>query len=287
MPEPSNDSRRDALIGELFPLATQAARVLTYLADVPDSIGRTDSDLASRVGGVSAQHVAVVRRALLATQIAVSENFAIRWLLSPDDLRALAQNLAGVGSYLRVHRDRDSVRLVLTEPGQKSALRRAIDDRSALSPMLFQTSDVFFGLGREAKEELTVLSPFLDRQGAEFLLELFALCSEDVRRSLVCRPLDEPECGDAFRRCAADFRRLNVSVHEYALPSGLPSGRETFHAKVVLADAAAFYVGSSNFMGSALDRSFECGVVVHGEAARQLRYVLTALKSIARIVPNY
>ena len=287
MPEPSNDSRRDALVSELFPLATQAARVLAYLADVPDGIARTDSDLASRVGDVSAQHVAVVRRALVATGIAAPANFATRWLSSPDELRALAENLAGVASYLRVHRDRDSVQLVLTEPGQKSALRRAIDDSRALSPMLFQTSDVFFGLAREAKEELTVLSPFLDRQGAEFLLELLALCSAGARRTLLCRPRDEPERGDALRRYAAGFRRLNVSVHEYALASVLPSRRETFHAKVVLADASAFYVGSSNFMGSALDRSFECGVVVHGDAARQLRYVLSALKSIARIVPSY
>ncbi len=67
----------------------------------------------------------------------------------------------------------------------------------------------------------------------------------------------------------------------------LPSRRETFHAKVVLADASSFYVGSSNFMGSALDRSFECGVIVHGETARQLRYVLAALQSVAKSIPNY
>jgi phosphatidylserine/phosphatidylglycerophosphate/cardiolipin synthase-like enzyme len=179
------------------------------------------------------------------------------------------------------------VQLVLTEPGQKSALRRAIDDSRALPPVVFQTSDAFFSLARGAREELTVLSPFLDQQGADFLVELFELCSEGVRRSLICRPLNEPECGDAFRRRAADFRRLGVSIYEYALPSLLPSGRETFHAKVVLADASSFYVGSSNFMGSALDRSFECGVIVRGETARQLRYVLEALQSIARSVPNY
>jgi hypothetical protein len=40
-------------------------------------------------------------------------------------------------------------------------------------------------------------------------------------------------------------------------------------------------------MGSALDRSFECGVIVHGETARQLRYVLAALQSVAKSVPNY
>jgi phosphatidylserine/phosphatidylglycerophosphate/cardiolipin synthase-like enzyme len=104
---------------------------------------------------------------------------------------------------------------------------------------------------------------------------------------LICRPLNEPECGNAFRRRATDFKALGVSVYEYALPSMLPSGRETFHAKLVLADASSFYVGSSNFMGSALDRSLECGVIVSGEAARQLRSVLIALQSVARAVPNY
>ena len=287
MQEPSNDSRRDALVGELFPLARQAARIVAHLADFPEEISRTDVDLAARVGGVSAEHVAVVRRSLLAAGIAVQANFETRWVSSAGDLKGLAQNLFGVASYLHLHHDRVSVQLVLTEPGQKSALRRAIDESRALPPVVFQTSDAFFSLARSAREELTVLSPFLDRQGAEFLVELFALCSKGVRRSLTCRPLDEPECGDAFRWHAADFRRLEVSVYEYALPSLLPSGRETFHAKVVLADASSFYVGSSNFMGSALDRSFECGVIVHGETARQLRYVLTALQSIATSVSNY
>jgi phosphatidylserine/phosphatidylglycerophosphate/cardiolipin synthase-like enzyme len=287
MQEPSNDSRRDELVGELFPLAAQAAHIVGYLTDFPDAIGTSDRDLASRVGGVSAEHVAVVRRSLLAAGMAVEANFETQWVSSTDALKSLAQNLLGVASYLRFHRDRDSVQLVLTEPGQKSALRRAIDDSRALSPIVFQTSDAFFSLARAAKEELTVLSPFLDQQGADFLVELFALCSDSVRPSLICRPLNEPECGDAFRRRASDFRRLGVSVYEYALSSLLPSGRETFHAKVILADASTFYVGSSNFMGSALDRSFECGVAVHGETARQLRYVLAALQSIARPVPNY
>ena len=211
----------------------------------------------------------------------------MRWLSSTAELTGLADNLFGVASYLRLHRDRDSVELVLTEPGQKSALRRAIDESSALSPHAFQTSDAFLSLARAAKEELTVLSPFLDGQGADFLIELFGFCSPNVRRVLICRSLNEPECGYAFRRRSGDFKRMGVLLYEYVLPSMLPSGRETFHAKVVLADANAFYVGSSNFMGSALDRSFECGVIVRGEAARQLRCVLAALQSVARPIANY
>lgn len=287
MQELSSDATRDTLVGELFQFAAQAARIIDYLAEFPDGISRTDRELASYVGGVSAEQVAVVRRCLLRSGLTVCSDFKTQWVSSADALKALVQNLLGVASYLRGHRDRDTVQLVLTEPGRKSALRRAIDDGRGLAPVVFQTSDAFFSLARAAREELIVLSPFLDRQGAELLLELFSVCGNGVRRSLICRPLNEREFGDAFRSRAAEFRALEVLVYEYALPSLLPSGRETFHAKVVLADAASFYVGSSNFMGSALDRSFECGVVVQGETARQMRYVLTALQSIATSMPNY
>jgi hypothetical protein len=154
MQEPNNDSRRDALVGELFPLAGQAARIVGHLADFPEDISRTDIDLASRVSGVSAEHVAVVRRSLLAVGIAVRVNFETRWDSSTGDLKSLAQNLLGVASYLRLHCDRDSVQLVLTEPGQKSALRRAINDGRALPPVVFQTSDAFFSLARSARGSL-------------------------------------------------------------------------------------------------------------------------------------
>ena len=144
------------LVGELFSLAAQAARIVAYLADFPEGIARSDRELASRVGEVSAEHVAVVRRSLLAAGMAVETNFETRWISSTDVLKGLSENLLGVASYLRVHRDRDYVQLVLTEPGQNSALRRAIDDSHALPPVVFQTSDAFFSLARAAERS----SPF-------------------------------------------------------------------------------------------------------------------------------
>src|SRR6185295_19216564 len=224
------------------------------------SADASDIELSSRVGNVSAEHVAIVRRSLLKAGLAKQANFSTNLVSSPGTLRILGENLRGIAAYLRIHKDRDVVRLVLTEPGEKSGLRRAIDGMHALSPIVFQTSDAFFSLARAAKRDLVVLVPFIDDQGADLLMELFTICGQGVRRHLICRPLSEPQCGDAFRRRAGDFRRLGVLVYEYALPSTLPSGRETFHAKVVLADDSAFYVGSSNFMASALDRSLECGV---------------------------
>jgi phosphatidylserine/phosphatidylglycerophosphate/cardiolipin synthase-like enzyme len=277
----------DEFLGELCPLAGQAARILVYLADFPESIDASDIELSSRIGDVSAEHVAVVRRSLLKAGLAKQANFSTKLVSSPATLRTLGDNLKGIAAYLRIHRDRDVVRLVLTEPGEKSGLRRAIDGMHALSPTVFQTSDAFFSLARAAKRDLVVLVPFIDDQGADLLIELFTICRRGVRRHLICRPLSEPHCGDAFRRRAGDFRQLGILVYEYALPSTLPSGRETFHAKIVLADDSLFYVGSSNFMGSALDRSFECGVIVEGDTARELHSVLQALQAIARPVRTY
>jgi phosphatidylserine/phosphatidylglycerophosphate/cardiolipin synthase-like enzyme len=287
MPEPVNDRLFDALVGELYPLATQAARIVAHLANTPVGMDSSDRELSSRLGDVSAEHVAIVRRSLIENGLAVRSSFATRLVASASVLTALADNLRGIAAYLRVHKDRDAVRLVLTEPGLKSALRRAIDDAQALPPVVFQTSDAFFNLARGAKQELVILSPFMDPQGAELMVELFSLCRPEVRRVLISRPLAEPQCGNAFNPRAADFRRLNVSVIEYALPSSLPSGRETFHAKVVLADDSEFYVGSSNFMGSALERSFECGVFVRGETAKQMRSVLLAVQSVGKPIRNY
>lgn len=287
MPEPVDDRRFDALVSELYPLATQAARIVAHLADTPVGLDSSDRELSSRLGDVSAEHVAIVRRSLIENGLAVRSSFATRLVASASVLMALADNLRGIAAYLRVHKDRDAVRLVLTEPGLKSALRRAIDDAQALPPVVFQTSDAFFNLARGAKQELVILSPFMDPQGAELMVELFSICRPEVRRVLIARPLAEPQCGNAFNPRAADFRRLNVSVFEYALPSSLPSGRETFHAKVVLADDSEFYVGSSNFMGSALERSFECGVFVRGETAKQMRSVLLAVQSVGKPIRNY
>jgi phosphatidylserine/phosphatidylglycerophosphate/cardiolipin synthase-like enzyme len=281
MPEPSNDTATDMLLGELYPLARQAARIFSYLADFPESLSRSDLELSSRVGEVSSEHVAIVRRSLLKAGLAKRSSLATELVSSATSLRNLAENLKGIAAYLRIHIDRNSVQLVLTEPGERSALREAVDGRS-LSPILFQTSDAFFHLARAAKRRLMILAPFIDNQGAALMVELFEICGPEVQRILICRPLSESHCGPAFNRRAADFKRLNVSVYEYAIPSQLPSGRETFHAKIVLVDDSEFYVGSSNFMGSALERSFECGVIVRGDAARELSVVLDALRSIAK-----
>jgi hypothetical protein len=280
MPGKDYHGRREQFFGELHPIAEQAARVVAYLGDRSDAFSRADHELAAKIGRVSAQQVALVRRSLIQAGFAETNNFSSKLILGKEALHLLAANLDGIAHYLRVHRDTDVVSLVLTEPGENSALRNEIN-RRGLPPRLFQTRDAFLNLAQSAEHGFTILAPFIDDEGAEFLVQLFSVCRHDVHLRLVCRPLAENQCGPAFLKRKNDFRRLGVVAYEYALLSPLPSRRETFHAKVILVDDSAYYAGSSNFMGSALDRSLECGVIVHGRSAHQLYGVVEALIAVA------
>src|SRR3979490_3122170 len=120
MPEPSNETATDMLLGELYPLAKQAVRIFAYLADFPESLSRPDLELSSRVGEVSSEHVAVVRRSLLKAGLAKRSSFTTELVSSAMSFRNLSENLKGIAAYLRIHKDRNSVQLVLTEPGEKS-----------------------------------------------------------------------------------------------------------------------------------------------------------------------
>jgi hypothetical protein len=85
----------DVLVGELYPLATQAARIVAHLADNPAAVGSSDRDLSSRLGDVSAEHVAIVRRSLIENGCAARSNFATRLVAPASVLTALAENLHG------------------------------------------------------------------------------------------------------------------------------------------------------------------------------------------------
>jgi hypothetical protein len=124
MPAPS--IRDPALIERLYPIAEQATRILTYFAAYPSSFSGSDSELAGRIGLFSAEHVAIVRRLLIETGHAKQIGFSSSLAASVPMLERAAANLEGVAIYLRTHKDRDAVRLVITEPGENSALRNEI-----------------------------------------------------------------------------------------------------------------------------------------------------------------
>ncbi len=61
--------------------------------------------------------------------------------------------------------------------------------------------------------------------------------------------------------------------------TGLGRWVKRFHAKIVLVDDAAAYVGSANFLGASLLHSLEAGVEVHGP---NVRHVVVAVEAMIR-----
>jgi phosphatidylserine/phosphatidylglycerophosphate/cardiolipin synthase-like enzyme len=70
-------------------------------------------------------------------------------------------------------------------------------------------------------------------------------------------------------------------VFDYAIGKVDAPGYETFHAKVVLADRDAAYVGSSNMNKASKERSMELGLVVQGRAAQQIARALDSIMRVA------
>lgn len=78
-----------------------------------------------------------------------------------------------------------------------------------------------------------------------------------------------------------DLSRLGVAVLNFRLDRSDTPGNETFHAKVVLADDAAAYVGSSNMNQWSFEYSLELGLYVRGLAATRIAAVLQAVRVVS------
>jgi phosphatidylserine/phosphatidylglycerophosphate/cardiolipin synthase-like enzyme len=78
-----------------------------------------------------------------------------------------------------------------------------------------------------------------------------------------------------------------VAIHEY-FRERVTKGRgrhaaETFHAKIVLADQVAAYVGSANFLRSSKELSLECGVLLEGQTVKQVHDVVQSMLQISAL----
>jgi len=77
------------------------------------------------------------------------------------------------------------------------------------------------------------------------------------------------------------LKAQGVRVFNYSIRAIEGGGRETFHAKVVLCDRSAAYLGSSNVTAASLDHSMEMGVVLQGRAAADVAEVMDAVLASA------
>lgn len=144
------------------------------------------------------------------------------------------------------------------------------------------TDQAFLGIARYARRRLVVMTPFLDEKGAIWLKQLIGLAPAGVAVTLVLRGLEDSARADAMGyagiRAWLAQRGVRVMNYSFLRPSG---GRESFHAKVILADDGRAYVGSANVTGWSLDYSMELGVVLDGQAAAEIAEVVDAVLQAA------
>lgn len=180
-----------------------------------------------------------------------------------------------------VHKDRTEARLVLTRPAHALALDQALSNASWSLSAIAETDASFRALAQQARKRFVVMTPFLDDKGAEWLQSLLEETAAGVERIVILRNLERPEAkGYPFGigRIRSWLKTNDVRVSNYSVPTQeAVLVRETFHAKVVLSDSDAAYVGSANVTGASQSISMELGILVTGQAARDVAAVVNSI----------
>lgn len=165
-----------------------------------------------------------------------------------------------------------TARFVVTLPPEPSRLGEALrKDVASSVTTLTNTNDAFRHLAQRAVVRLVIMIPFIDRSGAEWATELFGL-SPAQERILIVRGITQLDtCGPHGQA----LRRVATRIVDYG---GRPTD-ETFHAKIVLADGVAAYVGSANLLHRSKEVNLECGMLVEGPAVQAIKVVVDAVLS--------
>jgi len=163
-------------------------------------------------------------------------------------------------------------RFVVTLPPEPSVVGAELSKLAGeMFISLTNTKDAFAHLAKRAKEQLVILTPYIDAAGAEWAADLF-LASKAVSKILILRGLAQLEdCGPHGQRA----KSLATELRNYQITT--ETGVETFHAKIVLADGIAAYVGSANFLYRSREKNLECGFLLEGHAVVPVQVLISAL----------
>lgn len=170
---------------------------------------------------------------------------------------------------------RATARLVVTMPPVPSRLADALTADIASDYMaITSTIDAFRHLAGLARERFTIMIPFIDRVGAAWAADLFKETTA-TERLLVLRDASQ------LVACGAEGKRVEASASRVIDYGGSDPANETFHAKIVLADGVAAYVGSANLLRRSKSTNLECGMLVEGPAVGAVKMLLDAVTAIA------
>jgi hypothetical protein len=168
-----------------------------------------------------------------------------------------------------------TARLVVTMPPEPSLLADALAaDIASDYVALTRTTDAFRHLASLARERLTIMIPYIDRIGATWAANLFEATAA-MERLLILRDRSQ------LVACGGEGKRVEASVTRIIDYGGADLAKETFHAKIILADGVAAYVGSANLLQRSKSINLECGMLVEGPAVGAVKVVVDAVTAIA------
>lgn len=215
-----------------------------------------------------------------------ARDFASRGWLEADAAgwrRSAAPLPSGLAAFLlgaeamRTARPPDAETLaVVTLPEAPSAIARVLPAEGPIHASIGRTEEALTEIARAAVTSLTVMSPFVNREGAEFVQLLFDTCSAP-QRTLITRRAGATR--QALEPLLPTMAAKGINILDYLLPA--KGGYETFHAKIVIADGDLAYVGSANMTRYAR-HSMELGVIVKGRPARAVAALVRAVERISQ-----
>ena len=148
---------------------------------------------------------------------------------------------------------------------------------------LYHTKDSLIELASQAERRLVIISPFLDREGLEWIGQLFdATGNKSIKRTMIVRGRDQTEA-DVLRKHNSPLAAWSVEILTYAIlhdPVLRSPAIETFHAKILLADDDKAYIGSANMTRWSRDFSMECGVILRGPSVKPVATLVEAMIKI-------
>lgn len=204
-------------------------------------------------------------------------------LVSQSDARDGSIFLRGAANAAFEFRDSNSVEIVLSPPLHPSRLMEVLPKQKFGWARLHNTRDALIALASTARQRLVILSPFLDEVGLNWVEELFAAPSCEVERLLVVRGTDF-SLRTLLESRYGEHTRQRIKVYRYAIehdPNARDAKVETFHAKIVLCDNDAAYIGSSNMNRASRELSLECGVHIGGPCVRPVATLVDSILSVA------
>jgi phosphatidylserine/phosphatidylglycerophosphate/cardiolipin synthase-like enzyme len=265
-----------------------AAALLDAWADLPGTSVQSERSLISLAQlGVNEERAAreVLEKSVVLGLVEPT-SFGYRPRVNAQStFKRLAFALYAIDHYVSsVHKDATTARVVLTKPAAPSTLEQNLSSLGWRTSEVEPTEHAFHSMVRLAQSRVVVMTPFLDVKGASWLRELYSLVRPGVDRVLILRSLEDPGRKDypaGYLAISSWLRTEAVQVFNYSIPRLGGVGRETFHAKVVLCDRNAAYLGSSNMNTASLEHSMEMGVALQGRAAADVAVVLDAVMTTA------